>query len=679
MAQPDGGRVDALFAELGVLKARLGEVETELRSLAGANKTRPGASADADADAGAPPGRPPAPTPLPRSGDGAPSLGPAPLPCPAEVPANSTRIVSCHIVMPADCDAQGVCVGGHVLSWIDICAGLSAKTLARGPCVTVSVDAVHFLRPCTLGCVVLVAARVNRTFASSMEVGVRVEAEDPRTGERAHCCSAYLTFVSMRARDRGGGGGGLVGGGGGTGSGGAGPAARTSGGGGGGGNTTHASRGSADGVPALAPRPPAPPAPLPTVVPTTGETRREWAQAAARRAARLAGRRRAGADPAQAAARAECRLRPVTHREGFPTLPPVLTAPCSLAAHFGAFGGGTEEEGATTGTGGGGGAGGGGAGDSGGGAGDGGGEDDDDGGGDDDDDAQQLVRPSSSPLNSGGGGAEPVDVLAQQLRGSAIAAAAGAEAEQARLLLLRRQRARPPPPPPPPRSPLAQAAARVRVSPASTTAYATHSILPQYANTLGVTFGGQVLAWIEQCAYVSAARLRGARRPPETLNPPGDEEYDDDGSGGASGGGGAHGSAPRCPPALPPALRFLTAGMDSVAFAAPTVVGDVMYLTAQCSAAFGSSLEVAVSVFAESPREGRVFHCADAFVTVVVVDGRGRPVPIPFELAPGTAAERMRGEGAAARREARLALRRALSERSRASLEMPLPQPSAGD
>lgn len=38
--------------------------------------------------------------------------------------------------------------GGTVMSWIDICAGLAAKTFARGPCVTASVDAVHFLRPC---------------------------------------------------------------------------------------------------------------------------------------------------------------------------------------------------------------------------------------------------------------------------------------------------------------------------------------------------------------------------------------------------------------------------------------------------------------------------------------------------------------------------------------------------
>lgn len=95
--------------------------------------------------------------------------------------------------------------GGTVLSWVDICAGLAAKAFARGPCVTASVDAVHFLRPCHVGSVVIVAAMVNRTFRSSMEVGVRVEEEDSRTGVRHHCCSAYLTFVALARKDAGGG------------------------------------------------------------------------------------------------------------------------------------------------------------------------------------------------------------------------------------------------------------------------------------------------------------------------------------------------------------------------------------------------------------------------------------------------------------------------------------------
>lgn len=73
--------------------------------------------------------------------------------------------------MPADADQLGICFGGTVLSWIDVAAGLAAKTLARGPVVTASVDAVHFLRPARAGSVAVVAATVNRVFASSAEVG----------------------------------------------------------------------------------------------------------------------------------------------------------------------------------------------------------------------------------------------------------------------------------------------------------------------------------------------------------------------------------------------------------------------------------------------------------------------------------------------------------------------------
>ncbi len=102
-----------------------------------------------------------------------------------------------QIVTPADVDPAGVCYAGIVLSWIDVAAGLAAKTLARGPVVTASVDAVHFLRPARLGAVTITAAQVNRVFRSSAEVGVRVEEEAMDTGERVHCCSAYLTFVSV--------------------------------------------------------------------------------------------------------------------------------------------------------------------------------------------------------------------------------------------------------------------------------------------------------------------------------------------------------------------------------------------------------------------------------------------------------------------------------------------------
>ena len=69
-----------------------------------------------------------------------------------EVAMGTTRVVMHQIVLPSDSDTLGICFGGQVLGWIDVCAGLAAKTVARGPCVTASVDAVHFLKPCRVVC-----------------------------------------------------------------------------------------------------------------------------------------------------------------------------------------------------------------------------------------------------------------------------------------------------------------------------------------------------------------------------------------------------------------------------------------------------------------------------------------------------------------------------------------------
>ena len=83
------------------------------------------------------------------------------------------------------------------MAWIDITAGIAAQRHARCVVVTASMDDLHFLAPIHAGEVVVLKAQVNRAFHTSMEVGVRVEAENPLTGERRHCSSAYLTFVAL--------------------------------------------------------------------------------------------------------------------------------------------------------------------------------------------------------------------------------------------------------------------------------------------------------------------------------------------------------------------------------------------------------------------------------------------------------------------------------------------------
>jgi acyl-CoA hydrolase len=73
---------------------------------------------------------------------------------------------------------------------------------AGGPVVTASIDALHFLTPIHVGEVVILQARVNFVARTSMEVGVRVDAESPRTRLRRPTTKAYLTFVAIDSSGR---------------------------------------------------------------------------------------------------------------------------------------------------------------------------------------------------------------------------------------------------------------------------------------------------------------------------------------------------------------------------------------------------------------------------------------------------------------------------------------------
>jgi len=107
-----------------------------------------------------------------------------------------------QIVLPTHTNNHGTAFGGQIAAWCDICAAVAAQRFARGAVVTASMDQLHFLLPVRRGMVVVLLGEVNRAWRTSMEVGVRVEAEDPATGARVHCCTAYLTFVGLDAEGR---------------------------------------------------------------------------------------------------------------------------------------------------------------------------------------------------------------------------------------------------------------------------------------------------------------------------------------------------------------------------------------------------------------------------------------------------------------------------------------------
>jgi acyl-CoA hydrolase len=101
------------------------------------------------------------------------------------------------IALPGDCNALGTVFGGHVCAWIDICAAVAAQRFARTNVVTAAMDQLVFKAPIRQGKVAVVRAMVNWAGRTSMEVGVRVEEEDPIAARRTHTSTAYLTFVSV--------------------------------------------------------------------------------------------------------------------------------------------------------------------------------------------------------------------------------------------------------------------------------------------------------------------------------------------------------------------------------------------------------------------------------------------------------------------------------------------------
>lgn len=102
-----------------------------------------------------------------------------------------------EFTLPNDANSLGTLFGGKLMQLVDLAAALAAARHARNPVVTASVDQLTFLRPVRIGEVVTLQASVNRVFRTSMEVGVKVWAEDLRSGSRRHVSSAYLTFVSF--------------------------------------------------------------------------------------------------------------------------------------------------------------------------------------------------------------------------------------------------------------------------------------------------------------------------------------------------------------------------------------------------------------------------------------------------------------------------------------------------
>jgi len=113
---------------------------------------------------------------------------------------SSTTMV--RIMMPMDANVAGNVFGGSILRMIDEAASIVAFKHARSNVVTASIDRMDFYSPVYIGDMLRLIASINYVHRTSMEVGVRVEAENPLTGEARHTGTCFLTYVALDRQHR---------------------------------------------------------------------------------------------------------------------------------------------------------------------------------------------------------------------------------------------------------------------------------------------------------------------------------------------------------------------------------------------------------------------------------------------------------------------------------------------
>lgn len=112
-------------------------------------------------------------------------------------PVRHSQVIMTQLVLPSHINSLDSIFGGVIMSWIDIAAAISAQRHCGREVVTASIDSLSFIAPVYKGWVVNLKAAVNFVSRTSMEIGVRVDAENPMSGDQFHTASAYLTFVAL--------------------------------------------------------------------------------------------------------------------------------------------------------------------------------------------------------------------------------------------------------------------------------------------------------------------------------------------------------------------------------------------------------------------------------------------------------------------------------------------------
>jgi acyl-CoA hydrolase len=111
-------------------------------------------------------------------------------------PQDSFTIMN-ELVLPNDTNTFGNLMGGRLMYWMDIAAGIAAVKHSNAPCMTASVDNLSFKTPIKLGNIVHIQATVTRAFTTSMEIHLKVWGEDSLQQFKYESNEAYFTFVAL--------------------------------------------------------------------------------------------------------------------------------------------------------------------------------------------------------------------------------------------------------------------------------------------------------------------------------------------------------------------------------------------------------------------------------------------------------------------------------------------------
>lgn len=111
--------------------------------------------------------------------------------------ASESFVVMNELVLPNDTNTFGNLMGGRLMYWMDIAAGIAAGRHCNTPSMTASVDNLSFKNPIKLGNVVHIEAKVSRAFTTSMEIHIRVWGEDLLHQYRYESNEAFFTFVAL--------------------------------------------------------------------------------------------------------------------------------------------------------------------------------------------------------------------------------------------------------------------------------------------------------------------------------------------------------------------------------------------------------------------------------------------------------------------------------------------------